>query len=105
MPSLSLPPCVKRGRTAVVAAAAPRPATIETSLAPSLEPAPAPITRPTITAVESRPATIETTPTPAPTVVLPTSPNPTKVDATPMKSSFEGVGQLCFEVGDCLNDL
>jgi hypothetical protein len=83
-------------------APAPRPATIETSLAPSLEPAPAPITRPTITAVESRPPTIETTPAPAPTTT--TTPL-TKVDATPMKSSFEGVGQLCFEVGDCLYDL
>jgi len=29
----------------------------------------------------------------------------TKVDATQMKSSFQGVGSLCFEVGDCLYDL
>jgi hypothetical protein len=31
--------------------------------------------------------------------------NATSVDATQMKSSFQGVGQLCFEVGDCLHDL
>jgi hypothetical protein len=29
----------------------------------------------------------------------------TRVDATQIKSSFQGVGQLCFEVGDCLHDL
>jgi hypothetical protein len=29
----------------------------------------------------------------------------TRVDATQIKSSFQGVGQLCFEVGDCLYDL
>jgi len=29
----------------------------------------------------------------------------TKVDATQIKSSFQGVGSLCFEVGDCLYDL
>jgi len=29
----------------------------------------------------------------------------TRVDATQIKSSFQGVGSLCFEVGDCLNDL
>jgi hypothetical protein len=29
----------------------------------------------------------------------------TRVDATQIKSSFQGVGSLCFEVGDCLYDL
>jgi len=61
---------------------------------PTLEPTP--VTKPAMEVV-SKPMSVtdlSITTTPA-----------TRVDATQMKSSFQGVGQLCFEVGDCLHDL
>jgi hypothetical protein len=55
-----------------------------------------PITRPTLSSeLVSKPITL-----PAPTTTT------TMAIATPLKrSSFEGVGQQCFEVGECLHDL
>jgi hypothetical protein len=55
-----------------------------------------PITRPTLSSeLVSKPITL-----PAPTTTT------TMAIATPLKrSSFEGVGQQCFEVGECLYDL
>jgi hypothetical protein len=64
--------------------------------APSPAPAPAPVPKPE----------------PTPVIVASTTPTSVKTDLAPIsiqprdiKSSFQGVGQQCFEVGDCLSDL
>lgn len=89
------------------------------TLEPTLEPS-SPIKPVLSTDVVSKPTIEPTSPTkPAMEVVskpisvteLSNSTTPvtrvdaTRVDATQIKSSFQGVGSLCFEVGDCLYDL
>ena len=75
---------------------------ISSSPAPAPAPAPAPV--PVTSPVPK--------PEPTPIIVASTTPTSVKTDLAPIsiqprdiKSSFEGVGQQCFEVGECLYDL
>lgn len=60
----------------------------------------------TTTTSTIRPVSIsETSVKPITTTATTTPTTTTATASTPLKSSFEGVGQQCFEVGECLNDL
>ena len=78
------------------------------SSSPAPAPAPAPVPAPA-------PAPVSVPvpkPEPTPLIVAETKPISVKTDLAPIsiqprdiKSSFQGVGQQCFEVGECLYDL
>jgi len=93
--------------------------TPNTGTSVSTTPTTTPVTKPAMEVV-SKPTLEPTSPTKPATEVIskPISVNDlsnsttpvtrvdaTRVDATQIKSSFQGVGSLCFEVGDCLYDL
>lgn len=63
-----------------------------------------PVTSPVSSTTTTRPTTTSEVSVKPTTTTAPTT--TTTAISTPLKtSSFEGIGQQCFEVGECLNDL